>query len=225
MKKKKVVFYSLMFFPLVMVLVALPFLPVQIPAHYDFNNQVTRWGSKYEALIFPALTIFFGFFMLGMARYAAKHEESGKNNESICITTGIVSLFLFNAMTVYFLYTDFNQVENLAEVELDVNQIIFGIFGISMIIIGNLMPKLRMNSMIGLRTSWSMKNETVWKKSQRFGGISFIAGGIALIVVCFLTRGDTCMLWSMGIFAMILIVDVYYTYRAAGQTPNEEDTP
>lgn len=51
MKKKMVVFYSLMFLPLVVVLIALQFLPELIPAHYDMNNQVTRWGSKYETLI------------------------------------------------------------------------------------------------------------------------------------------------------------------------------
>ena len=48
MKKKKIIFYSLMFLPLIVVLIALHFLPERIPAHYDFNNQVTRWGSKYE---------------------------------------------------------------------------------------------------------------------------------------------------------------------------------
>ena len=46
MKKKMVVFYSLMFLPLAVVLIALQFLPEQIPAHYDMNNQVTRWGIK-----------------------------------------------------------------------------------------------------------------------------------------------------------------------------------
>ena len=41
MKKKMVVFYSLMFLPLAVVLIALQFLPELIPAHYDMNNQVT----------------------------------------------------------------------------------------------------------------------------------------------------------------------------------------
>ena len=73
MKVKKSVFYTLMFLPLLVTLIVLQYLPEQIPAHYDFNNQVTRWGSKYEALILPAITIFFGFFMLGMVKYSAKH--------------------------------------------------------------------------------------------------------------------------------------------------------
>ena len=204
-----------MFLPLAVVLAALPFLPEQIPAHYGFDNQVTRWGSKYEALLFPILTIVLGLFLLAMARYAAKHEESGKNNENVCLITGIVSLALFNLMTAYFLYTDFHKVENLSEAAFDVNQLIFGFFGLCMLIIGNVMPKLRMNSMIGLRTSWSMKNEQTWKKSQRFGGISSIISGILMILASLMTRGLRCFMLCMGILVICLIVDVIYTRQIA----------
>ena len=213
MKTKKVIFYVLMILPLLVVLIALRFLPDQIPAHYDFNNQVTRWGNKYETLIFPVFTILFGSFMLGIARYLAKQEESGNNNEKVCIIMGIAVLILFNAMTGYSLYTDFKQVENLSSVELDIYCLIFGILGVTMIIIGNIMPKVRMNSVIGLRTSWSMKNEATWKKSQRFSGISFIIGGFVIIVICFFTRGIACFLWTMGIILLLLAADVCYTYK------------
>ena len=70
-----------------------------------------------------------------------------------------------------------------------------------------------MNSVMGLRTSWSMKNETTWKKSQHFGGISFIIGGIAIVVICIFTKGIACLLWVMGICAIVVIFDVCYTYK------------
>ena len=206
MKKKMVVFYSLMFLPLAVVLIALQFLPELIPAHYDMNNQVTRWGSKYETLIFPVITVLFGYFMLAMAKLSSKQEEN------VCIVTGIASLALFNAMTVYFLYADFNSIENLSSIALDINQLLFGLLGVSMVLLGNIMPKLRMNSVVGLRTVWSIKNETAWKKSQRFGGISFIVGGIIIIIVCFLTKGFSCFWWTMSIVAVLLIIDICYTY-------------
>ena len=96
--------------------------------------------------------------------------------------------------------------------KLDLNQLVFGLLGVAMIILGNIMPKLRMNSVVGLRSVWSMKNETAWKKSQRFGGISFIVSGIIIIMVCFLTKGISCFWWTMSIVAILLIVDTYYTY-------------
>ena len=213
MKKKKIVFYTLMFLPLIVALIALQFLPEQIPAHYDLTNQVTRWGSKYETLIFPVITVVFGYVMLGTAKFSSKNEENGSNNENVCIIAGMVSLALFNAMTGYFLYADFNSIENLSSIALDINQLLFGLLGVSMIILGSIMPKLRMNAVGGLRTVWSMKNETTWTKSQRFGGISFIAGGAIIITVCFLTKGFTCFWWTMGVITILLVVDTYYTYR------------
>ena len=215
MKKKIFIFYSLMFLPLVVVLISLQFLPEQIPAHYEMNNQVTRWGSKYETLIFPVITILFGYFMLGMAKLSSKQEENGKNNEKVCIVAGMVSLVLFNALTGYFLYADFHSVENLSSITLDINQLLFGLLGVSMILLGNIMPKLRMNSVAGLRTVWSMKNETTWKRSQRFGGISFMVGGVLITIVCFLTKGFSCFWWTMGIIVILLIVDTYYSYTLA----------
>lgn len=80
MKNKKL-FYILMFLPLVMSIVALLFMPEVIPTHYNIENIVDRWGSKYEILIFPILTILYGQFFLFMVRIAKKQEVEGNNNE------------------------------------------------------------------------------------------------------------------------------------------------
>ena len=215
MKGKKIVFYGLMFLPLMGALAALWFLPEQIPGHYGSDNQVTRWGSKYEVLIVPIVTVVLGLFFLGMAKVAARQEEHGNNNEKVCIAAGIVTLLIFNAMTGYILYAGFHKVENLSSHPWDVNQILFGLLGIGMIILGNIMPKLRMNAVTGLKTRWSMKNETTWKKSQRFGGISYIIGGAVIVVICFFVRGMYCFLSAAAVIVVLLAVDVFYTYKIA----------
>ncbi len=85
MKAKKTVYYILMYLPFVIVLTALPYLPEKIPAHYGFDNQVDRWGCKYETLLFPIISLLMGYFLLGMAKLAAKQEEHGKNNKNVTI--------------------------------------------------------------------------------------------------------------------------------------------
>ena len=215
MNKKKTVCYILMYLPLVVVLIVLPHLPEKIPAHYGFDNQVDRWGSKYEALLFPVVSILMGYFLLGMAKLAAKKEEHGENNKNVTIIVGILVLILLNALNVYSLYTSFNKVENLSFVSLDIGQLVLGIIGMLMIVTGNLMPKLRMNSMIGLRTYWSMKNEATWKKSQHIGGISFIIGGIIIIGICIVMKGTPCLLSVLGVWAMLIVIDIFLTYRVA----------
>ncbi len=215
MKTKKTVFYILMYLPLVVTLIALPYLPEKIPAHYGFDNQVDRWGSKYEALLFPIISILMGYYLLGMAKLAAKKEEYGENNKNVIMIVGILLLILFNALNIHSLYTSLNKVENLSSVSLDIGQLAFGIIGVLMIVTGNVMPKLRMNSMIGLRTHWSMKNEVTWKKSQHIGGISFIVGGIIIIGICIAMKGTPCLLSVLGVWAILIVVDVSLTYRVA----------
>ena len=93
MNKKKILYFALMFLPLLITVIALPFLPEQIPAHYNFAGEVDRIGSKFEMLIFPLCTIGMGYFMLWMAKIAAKQEENGNNNEKIVFYTGMGILF------------------------------------------------------------------------------------------------------------------------------------
>ena len=215
MKNKKWLYFILMLLPLAVSLIALPFLPSQIPAHYGADNQVTRWGSKYEALLLPLLTILFGLFMMLMARYAAKQEKNGGSNEKAVVITGLCSLLLFNLMNFYFLYTDFHQVENLSEVPVDLFSLVFLCLGIFLILCGALMPRLKNNSVIGLRTTWSRKNEITWKKSQKFGGITFIISGILITAVSLMTRAGACLLWSMLILIADAAVSIWYSWRMA----------
>lgn len=215
MKTKKTLYWILMLLPLAAVLVALQFLPDQIPAHYGASGQVDRWGSKYETFVFPAFTAAFGGVMLALSRYASRQEENGTNNEGVVLMAGLSGMALFNAMTLFFLFLAFRKTEDLSAAPVDLYQLLFGILGLGMVAIGNVMPKARMNSLIGLRTTWSMSSEKAWKKSQRFGGISFILGGLATVLASLLTKGFSCFLWSMGILVSITAVDVVYTYLAA----------
>ena len=215
MKGKKIVYFILMFLPLVATLVLMPFFPEQIPAHYGADGLVTRWGSKWELIILPAATLLMaGFFPL-VAKLVRAAEPGGKNNEKVLLISGCATLLLFNVMTGYFLYTAYHQLENLSEFPVDINRIVFVALGIVLIIVGNVMPKARMNSLCGLRTPWSMKNEVTWKKSQQFGGISFVVAGAVMVVVSLLTHGWICLAWAMGILLSVAVVDVIYTYRVA----------
>lgn len=215
MRAKKILYFTLMYLPMAISLAVLSYLPDKIPVHYGYDNQVDRWGSKYEIFIIAAMPILTGYLTLAMAKFAIKQEKYGRNNEKITMVTGIFMLILFNAINVCFIYTAFNKIENLSELPLDIGRLTFGILGVFMIVLGNLMPKLRKNSLIGLRTRWSMKNDTVWKKCQRVGGISFIVGGIATIGVCIATRGHSCLMAGLAIWGILTAVDVFFTYRIA----------
>jgi len=216
-KTKKTAIYVFMLLSLAAGLIALPFLPEQIPAHYNAAGQVDRWGSRYETLIFPAMTVLTGLIMLAASKYSAKKERDGQNNAKLVLITGIACCALFTIMQAYYLYADFRGVEDLSSVSVDISRLVFSVMGVMMIVLGNVMPKAKNNAFIGLRTPWSRKNDEVWKKSQKFGGVSFILCGLATLVICIFTEGISCMIWSLAALAVVTTVDVLYTYKIAKQ--------
>lgn len=215
MKNKKTLYYFLMFLPLLITVFILPFLPEQIPAHYNFAGEVDRWGSKYESLIFPVVTVGMGFFMLWMAKFAAKQEDGGKNNEKIVFYTGMGISVWFTVIHGYSLFNAFKNTANINAVSVDINQIFCIIFGIGIVIIGNYMPKLRSNSIIGLRTPWSMKNDITWKKCQLFGGVSFMIIGALMVIAGIFMEGYTAMFVALGLLIADTIICVIYSYKTA----------
>lgn len=214
LKTQKIICIILMFLPLAITAVALMFMPEQVPMHYGINGQVDRWGSKYENLILPVLTIVLGAFMLIVAKFSSDDESSVKNNEKVTILANISMLLLFNAMNLYFTYTSLELVSDLNSATVDIFSLIFVILGIGFVVIGNIMPKAKLNSLIGLRTPWSMKNEETWRRCQRFGGISGIITGVAMAVGCmFFFKGTAALIFSMSLMAVMCVVDTVYSCR------------
>lgn len=210
-KKIKVLYYIVMFLPLLFAMSSLSILPDQIPAHYGVDGQVTRWGSKYETLILPIMIILFGLFMIWMAKLVGKKERFGKNNEKSMILNGILFLILFNILNCYILYTAVHKVDHLSKVSISIEQLGMGSLGIVLIIIGNIMPKLKKNSIIGIRTTGSMKNEITWKKSQKFGGIVMMITGAVIVVICCLLKGQLAGKISLVLIVLMLVLDLIYT--------------
>lgn len=190
--------------PLIIVLVALRFLPEKIPAHYDFNMNIDRWGSKYESLLMPAATLLMAAFMYGMSRFSAK-QENGESNQKVLLISGSAINLMFTAMTAWSLFSAFKAVENSKiSGRISVN-IIFISAGIVMTVIGNFLPKCKLNSVIGIRTKWSMANEDVWFKCQRFGGVMFVICGISMVVISAAVESVTLLL-AANLFISFVII-------------------
>ena len=99
------IFYILMFLPLVISMISLVFLPNLIPVHYNIKNEIDRWGSKYEILIIPIITILLGKFLLFIRKWVKKYEVKGNNNEKFVLIIGICLLLIYNiilCMMIYF---------------------------------------------------------------------------------------------------------------------------
>lgn len=213
MKIKKVLLLSFAVLPLIVSLIALIFLPEQVPAHYGSGFRVDRYGSKFEVLIFPV-----EIFILSLVFLLPGIFMQNDLNKKLTLNIGIALILVFNALDYYILYIQGNNLKNLNSGVFSIERVLMLIFGTLFIFIGNLMPMSRRNSFIGLRTKWSMKNDTVWKKCQLFGGISMIALGILLFVFAFIFPN---IFLTLGLLISVAVIDTIYSYVTAKQDKNK----
>lgn len=213
MKARKNTCYFLVVIPLILNILSLSILPNKIPAHFDMNNVVDRWGSKFEILIIPVLIIIFGIVMMKVSQHVGNKDNESKNNQKMCDTCTIVALITLNILNLYIIFISFNKISDLNTLNLDLSTLLFTVLGLGMVVLGNLMPKSKLNSTFGLRTPWSMKNENLWKKSQLFGGIIFMLTGILIVICCYMTKGLQLYIACISLLFINLFVSVYYTYH------------
>lgn len=64
--------------------------------------------------------------------------------------------------------------------------------GLMLLLAGNRMPKLRQNSLAGLRTKETLSDEKVWFQAQRFAGKCYVAGGAAMVLAVSCRAGGRC---------------------------------
>lgn len=214
MKIKKVLLITFAVSPLIVSLITLFFLPEEIPAHYGANFTVDRYGSKYEILIFPIEILIMSLIVL-LPGIFMKNET----NKRLTLNIGLALILVFNALEYYILFIQANNVTNINSGVFKIERILLLIFGVLFVFIGNLMPLSRRNSFVGLRTRWSMTNDTVWKKCQLFGGVSLIILGIILMVIAFVYPNIPLMI---GLLIIVAITDTIYTYVAANKYGNKE---
>ena len=175
--------------PWITAAISMSFLPDQIPLHYNFAGEIDRWGSKYEEFFLAGVFSLAGFILWFMGKWNGKcadtEEESvkAKANAKTVVTTGIVVQLFMCVLQVGFLWSAMREIESEATtMSLPMMQVTVIGLGILFIIMGIIMPKTRPNSMIGIRTRSSRKSPELWRKTQVFGGVVFVAAGAITVV-------------------------------------------
>jgi uncharacterized membrane protein len=173
--------------------------PNVVPVHFGVDGNADRWGSKYEFLLMPGISTFAAVTMLLTGRVNNKTEKQSPKVVGIsCIWT----LVLCNVLFGYFMYKALQGGGEAGKITELPMKLICVVILASFIPLGNLMPKVKRGSMIGLRTKWSMANDICWQKSQRFGGFWAVGTGILGAIACAVAPAG----WSPFILTGLLVV-------------------
>lgn len=84
--------------------------------------------------------------------------------------------------------------------------------GLLFALIGNYLPKTRMNYTIGIKVAWAYTSDENWNATHRFAGKLWVIGGILMALSGFLPH-----LWAIGamfcVIAVLCILPIIYSWR------------
>ncbi len=219
----KKIMWGIAFLSLIGTVVALSFLPDQIPVHFDFAGNADRIGSKYESLIFPVLiivlTIFTGIQAGQFEKKAAgetdeKRAAAAGTNARVIGIVGVATAVVLTLIQGVILYNAFRSGANAGDRSFGMGSTILILVGALLVVTGGLMTKTRPNGAVGIRTKWSLYNDNTWEKSNRFGGSALIAAG-ALTILAALFVNNTAVISAViaGTVLLAVVSTTWYSRR------------
>jgi len=218
MPTKRLINWILAFVPIIITMIVLPILPDKIPAHYGFDGNVTRFGSKYELLIMPIITIGMFFIWLLLEKHLMKNKEKGPHSSQAIFWLNLMMTLTFTVLTFLFLYLAYKGVGSIND--FDYQKIVAIVLSINWIVIGNILPKLKQNGVIGIRTPWTLASENNWYKTHRIGGKIAVITGITSGLLCLFVFSGEVGIWVSLVSSIIMLVPIviysYLVYKREG---------
>ncbi len=151
-----------------------PFLPERVATRFDDDGKPDRSSSRASAaLTLPAVM---GGLALVNDRLGAwpggrDRDDGDAGVQARDQAIGLIELAL--------LPTHVALLATGAGVPVDMRRLNRAVFGTLMVALGNVMPKLPRNGLVGIRTPWTLADPTVWERTHRVGGYLVTAAGLA----------------------------------------------
>ena len=188
--------------PMIWGLIIWSQLPNKISIHFNLAGQANNFQSKPLAVFglpfFLLLVHLFVIFMIG--RDPKNRTMNEKMVKVIYWLIPIVSLIVS-----YLIYS-----KALGSTT-NPSIVVSALLGLIFVIMGNYMPKLKVNHTVGIRLPWTLQSEDNWHKTHRLAGKLWVIGGLILLIEAGI---QFAVPYVMGIVILtIVFIPILYSYQ------------
>ena len=168
-----------------------------------------EYGAKNQLWLLFALGLIFAVLFDFLPKIDPKRENYqrfGKYYDLFAITI-IIFLDIVEAVML---------IECFVPYTIPVGKVVIILLSIILMITGNLMPKVKTNFYMGIKTPWTLSNSDVWNKTHRLGGrIMFIVGVVSMLSGLFMPEMISLIVLLVGVacIALIPFIMSYVWYR------------
>ncbi|MEE8360566.1 MAG: SdpI family protein [Gemmatimonadales bacterium] len=185
---------------------AYPSLPERVATHWGMAGRADGWSSKaILVFVFPAVMLGLGLLLTVLPKIDPRQKEVVAHAPTYLLLVNVIMVFMAGIQVL------------LVGVNLgwpiDIPLLIPVGVGLLLMVIGNLMPRMRPNWFMGIRTPWTLASEVVWRKTHRLGGYCFMAMGVLMVGIGFVATPQRFP-YLLGAVVALAVIPVVYSYFA-----------
>lgn len=178
-------------------------LPNEVATSFSMSGKATDYSSKAFAVFgLPAMLAVFHLFAVIMTSLDPKFKNIPKKGmRFLCFICPAVSVMVCGMIYAEAMGSNFPITKAL---------VLF--IGVLFAVIGNYLPKCKLNYSFGIRLPWTMADEEVWNKTHRLAGFLWTVGGIVIAVSAFFA-GFAVLFAVLAVIAIVPMVYSFVIYK------------
>ncbi|PWR72623.1 SdpI family protein [Methanospirillum lacunae] len=176
-------------------LIALRYLPDQIPVHWNLFGVADRFEGKFPGVFwYPVVVTLTTLFLSVLPRIEKLRSglEKSKDIYQIVIFSVVALLVAMEVITTLTALGTGIRIEVVLPM----------LFGLLFIVLGSFMPYIKRNPVMGIRLPWTLSDDEVWRRSHERGGPAFVIAGAIMVVF-----SPIAGLWAI-LLMLILVIGV-----------------
>lgn len=203
-RKLRVTVYILALINLLAAVFLYPSLPEQIPMNWEIDGTV-GYNDKHQIFFMCGLAIVLAVLFDILPKIDPRrknYQKFGSYYDGFCVLMQIFMLAMNGIILT----------ETFRPGTVSVPTITMVITGILFVVIGNIMPKIKSNFYMGIKTPWSLSSEEVWRKTHRLGGKCFFLAGIVMVLSAFLPSRQFAFWGAFGLIMIACLIPGIMSY-------------
>ena len=178
-------------------------LPVRMATHFDLEGNANGWMSRaWGAWFAPVFALGMWALLRFVPRVLPRTDRKRLGESSAALVAALTAVFMA-AVHMLILYVAIIPGASIARVV----WVVLGAFYVAM---GLVLPRIKRNALMGIRTPWTLTSDENWARTQRVGGYSMVAGGVVAALSGVL-GGTTGGVVAIGVLLLSALVPAGYS--------------
>lgn len=194
--------------PFIYSAIIYPYLPSQIPTHFNAAGKPDDWGGPASIFIGPgimgAVSIFIYILMTNLKSIDPKKYQA--SNDNLYNNFALVTVAFLSLLSILIIYATTHE-------EVNIGKMILPLIGLAFAALGWSFPKFKQNYFVGFKLPWTLENEDNWNATHKVAGTVWLFGGWFQVIATISLSSKLAFISFMIASAIMVIIPTIFSYR------------